>query len=160
MRTLTQHLVSAREIAQAPELVTQHQFNANAIRHSKNLGDTAGMQRIGVHLVRIETGHDSTTHHYHDADEEFIYILSGRGIARIGADSIEVGAGDFMGFPAPSPAHCLHNPFEEDLVYLMGGERWAVDVVHYPDLGRSMIKANGQRMWTETDNFQSLPPRR
>jgi len=28
-----------------------------------------------------------------------------------------------MGFTAPSLPHCLKNPFEVDLVYLMGGKR-------------------------------------
>ena len=49
-------------------------------------------------------------------------MLSGRGIARIDDHEYEVSAGDFMGFPTPSVAHHLTNPFDEDLTYLMGGE--------------------------------------
>ena len=64
-----------------------------------------------------------------------------------------------MGFPAPSPAHSMHNPYAEDLVYLMGGERWATDVVHYPDIKRSLIKSDGKRQWAAWEDMQELPPR-
>ena len=153
------HLLRRADIESIAETKTQHQFNDNAIRFSHSLAHTTGMTRIGVHVVRIESGHDSTTHHYHDADEEFIYILSGQGVARIGDDTFAVGPGDFMGFPAPSPAHSLHNPHSEDLVYLMGGERWATDIVHYPEIKRSMIKSHGARRWAAWEDFQELPPR-
>lgn len=156
---MTKHLLPHDTIVGTPEVRTQHQFNPQAVRLSRTLAAPTGMHRIGVHLVRIEAGHDSTTHHYHEADEEFIYIISGRGRARIGEEEFDIGAGDFMGFPAPSPAHSMHNPYDEDLVYLMGGERWATDVVHYPDLKRSMIKSHGRRSWTTWENLEELPPR-
>ena len=117
---MSSHLLKRADIDATEEIETQHQFNYNAIRHSRPLARQAGMQRLGIHLVRIKPGFDSTTHHYHDADEEFIYIVSGRGRARIGEEEFDIEAGDFMGFPAPSPAHSMHNPYADDLVYLMG----------------------------------------
>ena len=141
------HLRTRADIEAQAEKRTVHQFNENAVRLTRTLTEGTGMERIGLHLVRLEAGRDSTTHHFHDADEEFLYILSGRGVARIGDDSFEVGPGDFMGFPAPSPPHSLHNPNDEDLVYLMGGERHSPDVVHYPEIGRSMMKTSGKRLW-------------
>ena len=156
---MVQHLIRKAELEALPEQETRHQFNSNAIRRSRNLTGPTGMQRIGIHLVRIAPGRDSTTHHYHDADEEFLYILSGRGIAKIGHEEHEVGPGDFMGFPAPSPAHSMRNPYDDDLVYLMGGERWPVDIVHYPDLGRSLLKSHGRRAWLDDSDLSDLPPR-
>ncbi|MCB1645490.1 MAG: cupin domain-containing protein, partial [Pseudomonadales bacterium] len=113
-------LLKAAAIAALPETVNVHQFNANAIRHTRSLGDLLGLEKIGIHLVRVETGHDSTQFHTHHCDEEFLYILSGRGIAEIGNESVAVTAGDFMGFSTHSLPHNLHNPYPEDLVYLMG----------------------------------------
>ncbi|MEM9624524.1 MAG: cupin domain-containing protein, partial [Pseudomonadota bacterium] len=137
----------------------QHQFNANAIRQTRTLTSSTGMQRIGIHQVRLAPGCDSTTHHSHDADEEFIYVIAGEGIARIGDETYPIGPGDFMGFPAPSAAHSMTNTGSEDLVYLMGGERHASDTVHYPDLRRSMIKSHGQRTWSDWQDMIELPPR-
>ena len=139
-----------------PERRHQHQFNANAVRLTRTLGEPLSLEAIGVHLVRLAPGRDSTQYHYHDADEEFLYVLAGRGIAHIGGERFEVGPGDFMGFPAPSPAHLLTNPFEAELVYLMGGERNPSDVVHYPRLGRSMIKAHGRRAWVPWQDLHEL----
>lgn len=156
---MSKHLVRAHQLTQDGETRTQHQFNDNAIRLSHCLTRNTGMERIGVHLVRIEPGRDSTTHHFHDADEEFIYILSGTGQARIGDGTFDIGPGDFMGFPAPSPAHSMRNTGEEDLVYLMGGERWPVDVVHYPDLKRTLVKSHGSRIWADDDTLKELPAR-
>ncbi len=149
--------LSAADIDQLEEVRRQHQFNDNAVRLTRTLGVKVGLARIGVHLIRLESGRDSTQFHYHDNDEEFVYIVSGHGIADIGDESFEVGPGDFMGFPAPSPAHSLHNPHEEDLVYLMGGERNAADVVHYPRIQRSMIKSYGRKRWVDWDHLHELP---
>ena len=44
-----------------------------------------------------------------------------------------------MGFPAPGIAHLLRNAFGEDLVYLMGGEAVALDVLDYPTLGKRYL---------------------
>ncbi len=134
----------------------RHQFNDNAIRLTRTLGERVGMQRIGVHIVRLPSGRESTQYHYHDADEEFLYILEGRGVAEIGGESYEIGAGDFMGFTAPSEPHTLRNPFDEDLVYLMAGERNPNDVVHYPRIRRTMIKGPGPRRWVDWDDLHEL----
>jgi len=150
------HLTAA-EIAAWPERRHTHQFNENAVRLTRTLGVAAGLARIGVHLIRLEPGRSSTEHHCHDADEEFIYILSGKAVARIGEERVAVGPGDFMGFPAPSPAHSLENPFDEDLLYLMGGEHNAVDLVHYPNIARTLIKSHGTRRWVDWRDIHDLP---
>lgn len=153
------HLLSASVIQGLEEAHHQHQFNDNAVRMTRSLSTRVGLNRIGIHLVCLQPGRDSTQQHYHDADEEFIYILSGRGLAHIGDERHEVGPGDFMGFPAPSAAHSLENPFEEDLVYLMGGERNAVDAVHYPLIRRTMFKSHGHQRWVDWQDMHDLPAR-
>ena len=45
-----------------------------------------------------------------------------------------------MAFPTPGIAHSLRNPFEVELVYLMGGESRDFDVADFPDLGRRMFR--------------------
>jgi hypothetical protein len=45
-----------------------------------------------------------------------------------------------LGFPAPAgPAHHVTNPYDEDLAYLMGGERIPDDIGYFPRLKRQMI---------------------
>ena len=156
---MTNHLVRASDILNMSEKTIQHQFNDNAIRHTRTLTDDTGMARIGIHQIRLEPGCDSTTHHFHDADEEFIYVLAGHGTAKIGEQTYIIGPGDFMGFGAPSPAHSVTNTGNTDLLYLMGGERNSVDTVHYPEIQRSMVKNFGQRRWMDWQDMHELPPR-
>ena len=153
------HLLRATDIAAMPVERVQHPVNATAVRLTRSLSAAVGLQRLGLHLVTLEPGRDSTTHHYHDADEEFIYIVAGTGTARIGDQSFSVGAGDFMGFTAPSEPHSLHNSSAADLIYLMGGESAPVDVVHYPDIKRSMTKSHGRRSYSEWDDIHEVTTR-
>jgi uncharacterized cupin superfamily protein len=60
--------------------------------------------------------------------------------------TVEVGPGDFMGFATPSVAHHLTNPYDEDLVYLMGGERSRVEVSSFPRAGKRII-FSGSGIW-------------
>lgn len=156
---MSQYLFPRADIEKMSETLVQHQFNDNAMRHTKTLSTLAGLSRIGLHVVRVEPGRDSTTHHSHEADEEFIYIVSGVGTARIEDEYFSVGSGDIMAFPAPGPAHSLHNSGPTDLVYLVGGERNLPDVVHYPDKQRSMVKTAGRRAWSAWTDVKDLPVR-
>ena len=156
---MTRYLFKADERQHIPEFVSTHQFNEQAVRHTRTLTALAGLSRIGLHIVRLETGAHSTELHSHDNDEEFLVILEGRGEATIGEDTFAVSTGDIMAFPCGSPAHDLFNPHAEDLVYLMGGERNSSDVVHYPRLKRSMVKTAGKRYWTHWTEQQELPPK-
>ena len=89
--------------------------------------------------IKVTVGKDSFAYHAHMLEEEWVYILSGRGIAEIDGQSHEVETGDFMGFATPSVPHLLKNPYEEDLVYLMGGENKPLDVLDYPALGKRYL---------------------
>jgi uncharacterized cupin superfamily protein len=151
---MKKHLLKAEEIQSQTEEVRVHPLNPNAVRHFHALGDAVGMKRLGVHIARIEPGHDTTEFHFHYHEEEFLYILSGRGIARIGDEEAEVGPGDFMGFTAPSLPHGLKNPFDEDLVYLMGGERLPYDVVDYPNAKKRLYRGFPERQMIGWEHLQ------
>src|SRR5581483_4436321 len=99
-----------------------HPWNPKSEVRGARLGVATGLKKVGINLLRVAPGKESFIYHAHYYEEEWIYILSGRGIAEIDGEEHEVGPGDFMGFPTPGVAHLLRNPFDADLVYLMGGE--------------------------------------
>jgi uncharacterized cupin superfamily protein len=117
-----------------------HPWNPNSELYGTRLSSLVGLSRVGVSRVCVPSGKESFVYHSHHREEEWIYILSGRGVAEIGDEELEVGAGDFMGFPAPQVAHHLRNPYEEDLVYLVGGEALDVDIADFPRLGKRMVR--------------------
>ena len=149
-------LLKAEAIDKLAEQRHVHQFNPNAIRHTRSLSDLTGLSRLGLHLVRVEPGDQTTRHHYHHYTDEFVYILQGRGIAQIGETEYEIGAGDFMGFPAQGPAHSMKNPFDDDLLYLMGGNREDFDVVDYPELERRMVIIEGIKQYADWQDIDTV----
>lgn len=152
-------LLTSAQIDDLDEVAHVHQFNDNAVRHTRSLGDVLGLTSLGVHLVRLEQGRDSTQFHFHHVDEEFLYILSGRGIAEIGNERCEVGPGDFMAFSKGSLPHAMHNPHEEDLVYLMAGNRNAIDICDYPRIGRRMYRIDGAKQYVDLEHLHDVQPK-
>jgi uncharacterized cupin superfamily protein len=147
-------LLRKNDVEALPEQRRPHPLDAAIVRYTRSLGDATGLETIGVHLVRLPKGDTSSVLHTHHQDEEWVYILAGRGIANIGDEQHEVGAGDFMGFAAGSLPHNLHNPNAEDLVYLVGGNRWPYDVCDYPKAGKRRYRINGKNAYVDADVLQ------
>jgi uncharacterized cupin superfamily protein len=124
----------------AREETGAHPWNPSSELRGTRLGTATGLQRTGVNLLRVAPGKESFIYHAHHYEEEWLYILSGRGIAEIDGVEHEVGPGDFMGFAPPSVAHHLRNPFDVELVYLCGGESRDYEVADFPKVGRRMIR--------------------
>ena len=143
--------LSAQAINDLPEHIYRHPLNPNSVRNTRSLGDPTGLSQIGVHLVRLKPGRESTELHYHHRSEEFVYVLEGRGVANLGKEEIEITAGDFLGFPALGAPHVLSNPFEEDLLYLCGGTRLVADVCDYPRVQRRLYVSAGEK------HYEDLP---
>ncbi len=101
----------------------------------RRLGGAAGGQMLGANLTELPPGAISFPFHYHCATEEGIYVVSGRGTARIGEARVAVRAGDWIAFPVgPDHAHQMINDGDEPLVYLcVSAAAQKVDVVGYPD---------------------------
>lgn len=78
-----------------------HPWNPNSELHGTRLSTLAGLSRVGISRVRVPSGKESFVYHSHHRKEEWIYVLSDRGVAEIDGEKYEVAAGDFMGFPAP-----------------------------------------------------------
>ncbi|MDJ0716715.1 MAG: cupin domain-containing protein [Prochloraceae cyanobacterium] len=151
-------LLRAAEIAEK-EFSFSHPLNPNSLIKGTQISRLVGLKRAGINLVKIPPGKESFIYHSHLREEEWVYIISGRGIAEIDGEEFEVEAGDFMGFPTPSVAHHLRNPFDEELVYLMGGENLDVEIADFPRLGKRMIRReNGAEIYNISDatelNFQ------
>jgi uncharacterized cupin superfamily protein len=100
----------------------------------RRLGPHAGNAQLGATLTELPPGKTSFPLHYHCANEEAIYVISGTGTARIGDARIAVRAGDWIAMPGgPAHAHQMINDGTAPLVYLCVSTRHMVDVVGYPD---------------------------
>lgn len=122
------------------ESTFSHPWNPESEITGTHLSALAGLERTGVSLVRIAPGRESFAYHLHHREEEWIYILSGRGVAMIDGGEYDVRPGDFIAFPTPSVPHNMRNPNEEELVYLMGGENRDFEIADFPALDKRMIR--------------------
>ena len=139
-----QYLLKASDIeGMDGELIT-HFLNPNAVRFNKSLGQATGMSEMGVHMIYVEPGMDSTEYHKHLYEEECIYILSGSGKLTIEGDDYEVGKGDFVGLPADHVAHALFNDGDETLVCLVMGQRLNHDIADYPNREKRIYRHSGK----------------
>ena len=120
-------------------ITASHPWNPDSSFTGIRLAALTGLSRVGVSLMRVPAGKESFIYHAQRREEEWIYIISGRGLAEVEDEEFEVGPGDFMGFPT-GVAHHLRNPYSEELVYLVGGENVDLEVADFPRLGRRMIR--------------------
>tara|TARA_R100001369_G_C3285215_1_gene162816 strand:+ start:171 stop:677 length:507 start_codon:yes stop_codon:yes gene_type:complete len=143
------------DIDSIPKTRHVHQFNEQAIRHTVSLSDIIGLTKFGLHLVRVESGDETTQHHYHEESDEFIYMLSGELTLRYGDDTYLLNTGDFVGFPAQGAAHSMRNDSDSDsdAVYLMGGSRPPIDITNYPDIERKMYNIHGKKEFVDLENL-------
>ena len=140
----SKYLLKASDIdSMEGELIT-HFLNPNAIRFNKSLGQATGMTEMGVHMIYVEPGHDSTEYHKHLYEEECIYIISGTGRLTLEGDNYEVAKGDFVGLPANEVAHELFNNGKETLVCLVMGQRLKHDIADYPNHKKRIYRHNGK----------------
>lgn len=133
-------LLKKSDIDAMPGEYKIHFLNANAQRLNKSLGDATGMKSLGIHLITIQPGHDSTEHHFHHFEEEAIYVLSGEGIVTIGQEQHAIGAGDFIGCPIDHVPHSMHATGVEPLQCLVVGNRLQADVSDYPNAGKRLYR--------------------
>jgi uncharacterized cupin superfamily protein len=136
-------IVRAAERTTENEESGAHPWNPSSDIRGHALSRAVGMTRLGLWAVRVPPGKESFVYHRHHLEEEFLYVLSGRGVVEIDDEKHEIGTGDFVGFPAGT-AHHLLNPFEEDLVYLSGGENREVEIADYPRHGKRMVRVGGR----------------
>jgi uncharacterized cupin superfamily protein len=137
-------LVRAGE--RGPEQSFSHPYNPRSEIHGVMLARMTGLTRTGVNLARVPPGKESFVYHVHHGEEEWMYVLSGRGVAEVGGEEHAIGPGDFLGFAPGGPAHQIRNEGTEDLVYLSGGENRAVEVADFPRLQRRIVRY-GKGQW-------------
>ena len=137
------YLVTAEEIAAMEGLRKSHFLNPNARRVNKSLGDLTGLTGLGIHVIEVEPGCETTEFHAHYHEDEAVFILSGSGTARIGEDRVPVKQGDFLGYRKGGLAHTIENTGSETLRCLVVGQRLDQDVADYPDQGKRIFRQIG-----------------
>ncbi|CAN5245262.1 cupin domain-containing protein [soil metagenome] len=110
-------------------------------RRRWKLGDAAGLDQFGVNLLRLPAGAWSAQRHWHETEDEFVWVVSGEvvlveGMAGQPVTETLLRAGDCAGFKAGVPnGHKLENRSDAEAVLLeVGSRNPAGDGCDYPDI--------------------------
>jgi uncharacterized cupin superfamily protein len=104
-------------------------------REWQSLGDAAGLLQFGVNLVRLKPGAASAARHWHEQEDEFVYVVEGELVLVEDQGETIVKPGDAAGFKAGVPnGHHLVNRSGRDAVFLVVGTRAQQERCHYPDI--------------------------
>ncbi|MFY9834937.1 MAG: cupin domain-containing protein [Xanthobacteraceae bacterium] len=113
-------------------------------RERKRLGNAAGLDQFGVNLTTLKPGASSSLRHWHEQEDELIYMLEGEvTLVEDGGETV-LRAGDAAGFKANSRnGHHLVNRTTRNAVYLEIGTRSRHERVEYPDV--DLIAVRGEQ---------------
>lgn len=103
-------------------------------RSKRALGDAFGLDQFGVNLTELAPGAASALRHWHEREDEFVYVLSGHPTLITEAGAIQLNPGDCAGFKAGTPdAHAIVNRGETPAILLEVGSRSGNETCRYPD---------------------------
>jgi uncharacterized cupin superfamily protein len=104
-------------------------------REKAAIGNVAGLTQFGVNLTRLKPGAASALRHWHEQEDEFVYVLEGELVLIEDGGETMLKPGDCAGFKAGvSNGHHLVNKSPRDALYLESGTRAAAERGHYPDV--------------------------
>jgi uncharacterized cupin superfamily protein len=110
-------------------------------RWRKRLGNAVGLDQFGVNLTTLEPGAWSAQRHWHEAEDELVYVLEGELVLCEDSGETVLKPGDAAGWKANARnGHCLINRSQRDAVYLEIGSRAAKETAHYPDIDMVAVR--------------------
>ncbi|MCG2595408.1 cupin domain-containing protein [Ramlibacter sp. XY19] len=105
------------------------------------LAQAGGISQYGANVQTLQPGARSSNRHWHENEDEFLYVLSGEVTVTEGTEAQVLHAGDAACWPAGVPtAHFVSNQSNQPCSYLIVGTRVSQDVCHYPDTGRTLYR--------------------
>lgn len=102
-------------------------------RSRRRLGDVFGLTNFGVNLTHLEPGAASALFHWHEVQDEFIYVLEGIATVLVGDDEYALSPGDCIGFKAGTAiGHHVVNRSDKRVTFIEIGDRLPGDKGDYP----------------------------
>lgn len=104
-------------------------------RVRKRLARAAGLTQFGVNVCTLKPGAASSQRHWHEYEDELVYVLSGEVVLREDGGETMLKAGDAAAWKAGvANGHCLTNRSDRDAVLIEVGTRAPTERAHYSDI--------------------------
>jgi uncharacterized cupin superfamily protein len=109
------------------------------VTETVRLSTAGGLSQYGAYVQTLLPGARSSNNHWHENEDEFLYVLSGEVTVTEAGEAHLLHAGDSACWPAGvQTAHHVSKLSNEPCSYLIVGTRVHQDVCHYPDTGRTL----------------------
>lgn len=116
------------------------------LRSARMPAEGMGLTRVGINLMTLPPGQWSSQRHWHDDEDEFVWVVSGEVVLVEDGGETLLRAGDCAAWKAGvADGHCLQNRSGADVLLLQVGNPTdpATGTVDYPDLGM-IIRPGGE----------------
>jgi uncharacterized cupin superfamily protein len=121
-------------------------------RRRHTLGDAFGLSQFGVNLLELPPGTWSSQRHWHERQDELVYVLDGEVTLVTDEGETRLTAGMTAGFRAGSGnGHHLVNRSDATVRVLEVGTRTVEEVARYPDIGMMYRETAGSAGYFTTD---------
>ena len=121
-------------------------------RERKRLGNAVGLDQFGVNLTTLKPGAASALRHWHEKEDELVYMLEGEVVLVENEGETVLKPGDAAGFKANTPnGHHLVNRSNRDAVFLEIGTRSKHERGEYPDVDLLVIRDEKGARYTHKD---------
>ena len=122
--------------------------------------DTGALTQFGAVVEILSPGARSSYPHWHESEDEMVYVLDGTLTLIEGDCENEVPAGAAAAFPAGTETeHCLENRGDSPARLLVIGTRAPRDRVHYPTEDRVLHieRRSDEHRWTRLNGAPADP---
>jgi uncharacterized cupin superfamily protein len=125
-------------------------------RRRRRLGDIFGLSQFGINQLELPPGAWSSHRHWHERQDEVVYVLEGEATLVTDQGETTLGAGMVAGFPAGTGnGHHIVNRSGAVVRLLEIGTRSGEETAHYSDIdmiyrgdasGEGYFTADGRRL--------------
>src|SRR5262249_3001685 len=121
-------------------------------RARKRLGRAAGLTQFGVNLCTLKPGAASSQRHWHEKEDELVYVLEGEGVLCEDGGATLLRAGEAGGREAGPPnRRCLVNRSNRDAVFIEIGTRAPAERAYYSDIDMMVVRDETGARYTKKD---------
>ncbi len=118
------------------------------------LSDPGGLSQFGAFIETLPPGSRSGHRHWHEGEDEMIYMLSGE-VVLVEETETTLRAGDVAAWPAGlAIGHRLDNRSTAPASYLVIGTRHQTDIIHYSDHDLITHKDGTARRYLHADGTE------
>ncbi|MGQ0567718.1 MAG: cupin domain-containing protein [Gemmobacter sp.] len=115
-------------------------------RSSLRLGEAGGLTQFGVNLVTLDPGGMSSLRHWHQHEDEFVWIVEGECILVQDEGETVMRPGDCAAFPAGSTnGHHFLNRTDRPTRFMVVGTKAPREVAVYSDVDLMVELTPGER---------------